>query len=209
MTHSRQARGRWAGLALVSVAAALAGLVPARVEPQPIRSLAGDLLVASEDMRDPRFARTVIYIGRHDAEGAQGFILNRPGRDVPLGRLLDQMGMNPAGASGVIRLHFGGPVDALRVFVLHTSDYTSEGTIPIKDGISVTVEPDILRAIADGKGPRRMLFAVGYAGWGAGQLEHELAAGAWVKAAADPEILFDTNYDTKWERAMARRKIDL
>jgi putative transcriptional regulator len=117
--------------------------------------------------------------------------------------------MDSTGAAGMVRLHTGGPVEPLNVIVLHTSDYAREGTIAIKDGISVTVDPDILRAIADGKGPRRMLFALGYAGWAPGQLEDELEAGAWIRAGADESILFDPDYDKKWERAQARQRIDL
>jgi len=160
-------------------------------------------------MPDPRFAHTVIYMIRHDATGAQGIVVNRPLRDIPLAVLLEQLGMEGGGLQTTIRLHVGGPVDTLRILVLHTAGYAGAGTLPVRDGISVTWEPEILRAIAQGKGPRRALFAIGYAGWAPGQLEAEMKTGAWVRAAADEALLFDDNYETKWDRAMARRKIDL
>jgi putative transcriptional regulator len=192
------------------VLALLAGATPGGpAEGQRMRGLAGELLVATAEMRDPRFAETVIYMVRHDAAGAMGLVLNRPLREIPLASLLAQMGMDPAGAKGAIRLHSGGPVEGLRVFVLHTSDYRSDGTIVVKGGFSVSVEPDVLEAIATGKGPRRTLFALGYAGWAPGQLEAEIEAGAWARASADEAMLFDGDYDKKWERALARRKIDL
>jgi len=171
--------------------------------------LTGQILVATPDMPDPRFAHAVVYMIRHDASGAQGLVVNRPLREVPLALLLEQMGMESRDVPGTVRLHAGGPVDALRILVLHTAGYASEGTLAVKDGIAVTWEPDILRAIAQGKGPRRTLFALGYAGWVPGQLEAEMKTGAWVRAAADEALLFDDSYDTKWDRAMARRKIDL
>jgi putative transcriptional regulator len=198
-------------LGLAAVGLAIASVTPGHTaEPRPgPRDLAGQLLVATDEMPDPRFARTVIYMIRHDATGAQGIVVNRPLREIPLAVLLEQMGMESTGVRGTIRLYAGGPVDTLRILVLHTGGYTSEGTLPVRDGIAVTWEPDILRAIALGRGPRRTLFALGYAGWGPGQLEAELRTGAWVRAAADEALLFDESPESKWDRAMARRKIDL
>jgi len=190
-------------LCVVAAAGRPAGSAP------PVRSLAGDLLVATTDMPDPRFARTVIYMVRHDQSGAQGVVVNRPVGDVPLARLLERMRMDPTGASGTVRLYAGGPVQPLNVLVLHTSDYQGPGTVAIRDGISLTIEPDIVRAIALGKGPRRALFTLGYAGWAPGQLEAEIEAGGWVRAAPDESILFGDDYDKKWERALARQKFDL
>ncbi len=187
----------------------LLGSTPVTSAP-PVRSLAGELLVATPEMRDPRFARTVIYMLRHEAShGAQGLVINRPLGEVPLSKLLEQLRMDSAGATGMIRLHSGGPVEPLNVIVLHTDDFKREGTIAVKDGIAVTVDPEILRAIADGKGPRRTLFALGYAGWAPRQLEGEMEAGAWIRASADESMLFDPDYDKKWERAQSRQKIDL
>ena len=201
------------GPAVVLVAVALAAIaVTAGGSAQPgagAGSLAGQFLVATPEMQDPRFARTVIYMVRHDATGAQGLVVNRPLREIPLALLLEQTGIESRGVEGTVRLHAGGPVDVLRIFVLHTADYMSEGTLPVKDGIALTFQPDILDAIARGKGPRRALFAVGYAGWAPGQLEAEMKTGAWARASADEALIFDGDHDTKWDRAMARRKIDL
>jgi putative transcriptional regulator len=197
-------------IALLAVTAAAAVTPGHSAEPRlrPL-DLTGQLLVATTDMPDPRFAHTVIYMIRHDATGAQGLVVNRPLREVALAMLLGQMGMETRGVQQTVRLHAGGPVDTLRILVLHTAGYTSDGTLAVRDGYAVTWEPDILLAIAQGKGPRRTLFTIGYAGWGPGQLEAEMKNGHWVRASADEAVLFDANDETKWDRAMARRKIDL
>jgi putative transcriptional regulator len=198
-------------IALCAAALTPLGVTPiASSQPRAVTgSLAGQLLVATPEMPDPRFARTVIYMVRHDQNGAQGFVVNRPLGEVPLSELLQQMRMPSEGVQGAVRLHSGGPVEGLRMFVLHTAEYTGEGTKLIKDGIALTDEPAILGAIAQGKGPRRVLFALGYAGWAPGQLETEIKAGGWVRAPASEALVFDTDSDGKWDRAMARRKIDL
>jgi putative transcriptional regulator len=196
-------------LAIILSAVALLGAGSNGAAGPPMRSLAGELLVAAPDMRDPRFARTVIYMVRHDGTGAQGLVVNRPLREVPLARLLEQMRMDPAGATGSVRLHAGGPVEPLRVFVLHTSDFSGGETEAVKNGVSITFSPDVLVAMAAGKGPRRSRVVLGYAGWAPGQLEAEFEAGAWLRASADEPMLFDGDYEKKWERAQARQKIDL
>ncbi len=171
--------------------------------------LTGQLLVATPILPDPRFMRTVIYMVRHDEAGAMGLVLNRPMAEVPLARLLEQLGIGSEGVTGNIRLHYGGPVQRERGLVLHTSDYRGKSTQLINDGVALTWEPEIFRALAAGAGPRRRLFALGYSGWGAGQLESEMRAGHWVAVPADEDLLFDEDYDGKWSRAMARLKINL
>ena len=171
--------------------------------------LTGQLLVATPILPDPRFMRTVIYMVRHDEAGAMGLVLNRPMSEVPLARLLDQLGIESEGVTANIRLHYGGPVQRERGLVLHTGDYRGKSTEPIKDGVALTWEPEIFRAIAAGAGPRRRLVVLGYSGWGAGQLESEMRAGHWVVVPADEELLFGDDYDGKWSRAMARLKINL
>jgi putative transcriptional regulator len=193
-----------AAATLVAMLAVSGGSAQPRVGP-----LTGELLVATPEMPDPRFARTVIYMVRHDASGAQGVVLNRPLGEIPLAVLMEQLGMDKRGATGSIRLHSGGPVEGRRMLVLHTTEYSAESTMAVKDGIALTWEPEILSAIAQGKGPRRILFALGYAGWGPGQLEAEMKAGGWVRASTDQALVFDEDYETKWDRATARRKIDL
>lgn len=171
--------------------------------------LAGQFLVATDELRDPRFVRTVVYMVRHDAGGAMGLIVNRPLGDASVSDLLQRLGLNGKGVAGEILVHYGGPVDAGRGFILNTADYKIESTHVIKGGIAITVQPEILQAIGAGTGPRRSLFALGYAGWSAGQLEGEIKAGAWITVPADEALVFDENYESKWKRAMARRTIQL
>lgn len=171
--------------------------------------LTGQLLVATPILPDPRFMRTVIYMVRHDENGAMGVVLNRPMAEVPLARLLDQLGIESEGVTGNIQLHYGGPVERSRGFLLHTADYVGKSTLVIRDGVALSGQPEVWRAIAAGAGPRRSLFALGYSGWGAGQLESEMRAGHWVAVPADEDLLFDDDYGGKWTRAMARLKINL
>jgi putative transcriptional regulator len=171
--------------------------------------LAGQLLVAAPDMRDPRFAHTVIYMVGHDASGAMGFIINRPFREVPIALVLERLGAEGAGVSGTIRLHYGGPVEPERAVLLHTPDYITADTRVIPGGIAVTGTPEILRAIGAGGGPRRALFTLGYAGWAPGQLEAEIARGDWFVVPADAALVLDDKHEDKWDRAMARRRLDL
>lgn len=170
-------------------------------------TLAGQLLVAKTELRDPRFVRSVIYLLHHDATGAMGLILNRPIGEASLSELLKEAGLEGTGVNRKIRVHFGGPVDPGLGFILHTADYTIEGTKVVKNGIAVTAQPEILRAIGTRTGPRKSLFALGYAGWASGQLEAEIKAGAWEIVPADEALVFDENSETKWDRAMARRTI--
>jgi putative transcriptional regulator len=172
-------------------------------------NLAGQLLVATNELRDPRFVRTVVFMVRHDAGGAMGLVVNRPVGEVPLADLLKRLGIEGRGVGGEIRLHYGGPVEPNLGFVLHTTDYTTEGTQVLQGGIALTSQTEVLRAIGAGTGPRRSLFTLGYAGWAPGQLEAEIAAGAWITVPADAGLVFDERSDKKWERAMARRTIEL
>jgi putative transcriptional regulator len=177
--------------------------------PAPSASLAGQLLVALPELEDPRFTRTVIYMVKHDGRGATGLILNRPLGDIPIAVLLKQAGLPDPGAKGSVKLHVGGPVEPTRLSVLHSDDYKGPETTELAGGIAVSSQPEILQAIAAGKGPRRTHFNVGYAGWAPGQLEGEIRDGYWVTVPADSAILFDDAYETKWDRAMAKRRINL
>jgi len=171
--------------------------------------LTGQFLVATDEIGDPRFDHTVIYLILHDADGAMGLVVNRPLGEVPLARVLDALGLDPTDVNGDLQVHYGGPVQPTRGFVLHTSDYTGPRTRPIRDGIALTADREILDAIAHGRGPRHSLFGFGYAGWAPGQLEDEIRRGSWITVPADSQLLFDEESDLKWERAMARRKIQL
>lgn len=195
--------------AAVVLGSALWAAEPASTQAQNAR-LAGQLLVATPELEDPRFTRTVIYMVRHDARtGAMGLVVNRQLGEVPMAVLLKQSGLPSAGVKGSVRLHVGGPVEATRIVALHTDDYAGPDTVKVANGVAVTAEPSILQSIAEGKGPRRARFTLGYAGWAPGQLEAEMEAGYWIVVPSDDAILFDDAYETKWDRAMAKRRINL
>jgi putative transcriptional regulator len=174
-------------------------------------SLSGHLLVASPDLTDPNFQRSVVFLVQHDRNGAMGLVINRVIATGPIGKLLDGFGFD--GSDEVdgheVRVHYGGPVDPGASFVLHSRDYHSSGTMDVKGGVAVTGSSEVLRDVAAGRGPARSLLALGYAGWGAGQLEREITTGSWIVVDADPAILFDDHAETKWQRALARRGIDM
>lgn len=198
------------GAAAGALALVLAGSPLGRpVDGPKATSLTGQLLVATPEMNDPRFSGTVIYMVGHDAAGALGLIVNRPFEEVPLALLLGRLGLEHEDVSGSMRMHYGGPVGPGRVFVLHSAEYRSDETRVISDGIATTAPPGVLRAIGKGAGPRRALLFLSYSGWAPGQLEREMRAGAWIAVPADAALVFDDAYDTKWQRAIARRKFDL
>lgn len=173
-------------------------------------SLAGRLLVATPDLQDPNFRETVVYMIRHDDDGAMGLVVNRVLGSGPLYKLLEGLGLDAGSEADVeVQVHYGGPVEADRLFMLHTPDYQSDDTTVVSDLAALTVTPGILRDIAAGRGPRRSLLTLGYAGWAPHQLEDELAVGAWVVVEADETLLFDDQNDTKWQRAFDRRGIEL
>jgi len=195
--------------AAVVLGSALWAAEPASTQAQNAR-LAGQLLVATPELEGPTFTRAVIYMVRHDARsGAMGLIVNRQLGEVPMAVLLKQSGLPSEGAKGSVRLHVGGPVEATRIFALHTDDYAGPDTVKVGNGVAITSEPSILKSIAEGKGPRRARFTLGYAGWAPGQLEAEMKAGYWIVVPSDDAILFDDAYETKWDRAMAKRRISL
>jgi len=195
--------------AAVVLGSALWAAEPADAPPQSAR-LAGQLLVATSELQDPRFTRTVIYMLRHDARtGAMGLVVNRQLGEVPMAVLLKQSGLPSEGVKGSVRLHVGGPVEATRIIVLHSDDYAGPDTVKVASGVAITSDPSILQSIAEGKAPRRARFTLGYAGWAPGQLEAEMEAGYWIVVPSDDAIVFDDAYETKWDRAMARRRISL
>jgi putative transcriptional regulator len=173
------------------------------------RSLTGRLLVATDAIRDPRFARAVIYLVRHNEQGAFGLVINVPMGAIPFERALRPLGLEAPPGSGDLRVHFGGPVDERHGFVLHTPDWKGEGTIVVDGRVALTEDPNILQAMAGGTGPRRALFCLGYAGWAPGQLDAELQTGAWGIAAADERLVFETDPAQQWIEAMARRILEL
>ncbi len=164
--------------------------------------LGGQILIAMPTMLDPRFQRTVLYICSHSSEGAMGLVLNRTFGAVTFSELLSQLGIPPGDIAANRQVHFGGPVESGRGFVLHSTDFVRSDTLVLPDGIGLTSTLDILRAMAEGHGPRNSLFALGYSGWGPGQLDAEIHSNGWLSAPAQPELLFDDDLDTKWERAL-------
>ena len=171
--------------------------------------LTGQLLIAMPTMRDARFARSVIYMCAHNAEGAMGLVINRLAGQVTFPDLLRQLDIEPQGEYREIRVHFGGPVEAGRGFVLHSGDYQHQSTLQVADEMGLTATMDILHDIAQGRGPRLSLLALGYAGWGPGQLDHEIQANGWLHVAPDEQLVFDDDLDGKWDRAIAKLGFDI
>jgi putative transcriptional regulator len=166
--------------------------------------LTGNLLIAMPQMRDQRFQRSVIYMCVHNPKGAMGLVVNRLVGSLTFPDLLQQLNIDSENLKQTIRVHFGGPVESTRGFVLHSDDFKDPGTTVVPGGLALTATIDILKAIAGGGGPRRCLLALGYAGWGPGQLDGELQANAWLSSPADEEIVFDSDLDSKWERALGK-----
>ncbi len=167
------------------------------------RYLAGQFLVAAPKMADPRFKRTVIYMIAHDAEGAMGLIVNRPFGSGRLSALMEGFGVKEPIAKeldGDVRLHYGGPVQQGRGFILHSSDYKDVGTTIVSGDVSMTSRVEVLMAIAEGKGPKHSLFILGYAGWGAGQLENEMARQDWTTAPAELDMIFSDDPESVWRK---------
>jgi len=166
--------------------------------------LTGQMLVAMPAMLDPRFARTVVYLCSHGPEGAMGLVVNRLYGYMNFRGLLSQLSITLSQGAPDLPVHFGGPVEPARGFVLHSPDYQRDGTMRIGDNISLTATVEILQALADGQGPQRALLALGYAGWGAGQLDAELQTSGWLVVPADEDIIFSPTSETKWDQALTK-----
>lgn len=179
--------------------------------------LEGQLLVAMPRMTDRRFARSVIFMCAHSEEGAMGIIVNQRATQISAPDLLERLGIRLTDdventQDGVIALpiHIGGPVESGRGFVLHSADYfADESTLAIDHGVCLTATIDILRAIAERRGPQHALLALGYAGWSAGQLESEIQHNGWLNCPADLDLIFDSDLESKYARAMAKLGVDL
>ncbi len=172
-------------------------------------TLTGHLLVASPDMRDPRFTEAVIYIVKHDNSGTLGLVINRPLAKGPIEDLLKSFGADSEGAKGEIVVHYGGPLNPGDGFILHTDDILLDSSTRIKDGIAVTSDSRLVQDLAHGKGPSQWLFMFGYAGWAPGQLETELKGNAWFVVGADQALIFGKEATSKWRQAMDRRQFKL
>ena len=179
--------------------------------------LEGQLLVAMPSMSDRRFARSVIYLCAHSEEGAMGLIINQRANHISAPDLLERLGIEARSADDEISsevlalsVQVGGPVESGRVFVLHSGDYVADNsTLTIEDNVCLTATIEILKAIAQGRGPNRALLALGYSGWSPGQLESEIQANGWLHCPADMDLLFDPDLENKYSRAMAKIGIDL
>jgi putative transcriptional regulator len=172
-------------------------------------NLTGKLLIAMPGMLDPRFIHSVIFMCAHSEEGAMGLIINKAVEEVGLKELLSQLEMETSPQISKVPVYFGGPVEQGRGFVLHSPDYESPvATLEIDDQFSMTATMDVLEEIGMGRGPERMLAALGYAGWGPGQLEDELAQNGWLTCDAESELVFDTPDVEKWEAALNSLGID-
>ena len=171
--------------------------------------LAGQLLVAMPQMLDERFAKTVIYMCAHSEDGAMGLVVNKVMENIDFPDLLDQLGLSAPPTGEDIRVHFGGPVESGRGFVLHSADYVQDTTMVIDEAIAMTATTDILRDIAEGDGPRNSLLALGYAGWSPGQLDTEIQANGWLSVPADDELVFNSDPKSVWQGALAKMGIDV
>lgn len=172
-------------------------------------SLSNHFLIAMPSLQDPNFHHTTTYICEHDEEGALGIVINRP-LNMKLGEILQHMNIKTSSDKVFSQpVYMGGPVQSDRGFVLHEPAGDWEATLRVTDSIGVTSSSDILAAIAAGQGPDRALVTLGYAGWGAGQLEQEIAANAWLSGPASADIVFDTPCEQRWLAAAALIGVDL
>lgn len=209
MSSTWQRRPISALAVILVLAPCLDAALPTAAQIPPPTSLAGQLLVASPSMGDPRFARTVILMVRHDKDSAFGIVVNRPIGERPLEDLLKMLGEKDATAGGTVRIFAGGPVQPEIGFVIHSSEYRQPGTIDITGRVAMTASREILRDIANNNGPKKSLVAFGYAGWGPGQLESELARRDWAIAPGDSKLIFDEDRDKVWDSAFSLRMQDL
>jgi len=172
--------------------------------------LTARMLIAMPGMGDPRFAQAVVFICAHSEDGAMGLIVNKPATELRFTDLLEQLDITPGDGARDIRVHFGGPVEHGRGFVLHSGEYRAESdsTLGINDEFALTATLDILEDLAQGQGPARSLLALGYAGWAAGQLESEIAENGWLMAEARADIVFGQDNTEKWRRALETIGVD-
>ncbi|MBT3660283.1 MAG: YqgE/AlgH family protein [Rhodospirillaceae bacterium] len=170
--------------------------------------LSGQLLIAMPGMTDPRFEKSVIYVCAHNSDGAMGLVVNRSIDSLTFPELLEQLEIDSDDGGEPIRVLFGGPVEQARGFVLHSPDYLQDASLVVDENIALTATIDILKAIAGGIGPHQCLLALGYAGWGPGQLDTEIKSNGWLNVDADSDLVFGIDLDDKWAKAMAKIGID-
>src|SRR5215471_11851916 len=167
--------------------------------------LEGKLLIAMPGMADERFSQTVIYMCAHSSKGAMGIVINKPIPGLTFSVVVKPLKINTKPSTTELPILYGGPVETGRGFVLHSGDYEgTDSTLPVSEDISLTATLDILRAIAEGRGPKHVLFALGYAGWAPGQVETEFQSNGWLHCEADPGLVFGVSPDAKWRMALER-----
>lgn len=171
--------------------------------------LSGKLLIAMPGMGDPRFEKSVVFLCVHSEDGAMGLIVNKPSGEMRFGDLLQQLSIESDELDPEPRIYFGGPVELGRGFVLHSGDYEqSDSTLRVDPAFGMTASIDVLEDLAHGVGPERAILALGYAGWGPGQLEGEIAENGWLIADASPDLVFSDNDQGKWTAALQALGID-
>lgn len=209
--------GRWvtAGLCLIAAALGLAAVEPmppspdapgtgSAADPSP-----GELLIASAHIQDPRFYHAVILILQHNQDGAFGIVINHPLASEKIANLLSAVGDDDKTVEGTIPVMSGGPVQPSLGFVVHSADYRLAATMAVDGKVAMTANKQALEDIGHHKGPKKFFFAFGYAGWGAGQLESEMARADWFTAPEDADLVFDADRSTVWDKALARRGTEL
>lgn len=172
-------------------------------------SLAGHLLIATPVVQESCFARSVIYMCAHNEGGAMGIIINYPVENIDIKEIFDQLDIVSKAQMNVLPIHFGGPVEANRGFIVHSGDGSRAENLIEKDGIAVSASISILKDLAEGKGPSKGMLVLGYAGWSPGQLESEIEAGSWIVVPATKQLVFDTDNETKWSVAVSTLGIDM
>lgn len=172
-------------------------------------TLNGQLLIAMPGMGDPRFEKSVVFMCAHSEDGALGLIVNKPSPELKFSTLLQQLDLDVGQPQRDIRVHFGGPVEHGRGFVLHSGDYSgNDSTLQVDEGFGMTATLDVLEDIARGSGPESALLALGYSGWGPGQLEDEILQNGWLTCDASPELVFNADDDGKWGAALKTLGVD-
>jgi putative transcriptional regulator len=170
----------------------------------PAAFLVGRFLVAAPSMPDERFQKSVVFICKHDDDGALGIIVNNKVEDLPLGQVYKQLGIEVADQAAERPVLFGGPVDPTRGLVLHSADYKREETLLIDGGMALTPSLEILKDMASGSGPKQAWLALGHSGWAPGQLDREMQDNAWLVVDGEPGLVFDADFGAKWQRALNR-----
>ena len=178
-------------------------------QPTPGGYLEGQILIAMPNMPDPKFEQAVLFLCAHSERGAMGLVLNKLVSNITFQDLLKQLRIRPQSRRGTVAVQFGGPVETGRGFVLHSPDYSAgAATARIGGNVGLTATVDVLKAIAEGQGPKQSMLALGYAGWGGGQLESEIQRNGWLTCTSDDYLLYGQQLQGKWEYAIKKLGIN-